>query len=109
MNYEHHFVKNKKNAKVNACWDTDARCFTMQVAIQKKAGDETTWGPSYRFSYDNIGDALYYFESIGIGLPQSIIKSLLRDRIEGERHHREIARSTPVTPLRVTAAGVSFD
>ena len=109
MSYEHHFVKNNKNAKVNARWDAAARCFTMYVSIQKQAGDAVSWGPTYRFAYDNIGDALYYFESIGIALPQDIVKSLLRDRIEDERHHREIARSTPVTPLRVTASGVAFD
>lgn len=109
MPYEHRFVKNNKNGKLSAMWDPDSRCYAMQVAIQKQIGGEITWGQPYRFAYDNIGDILYYFESIGIGLPQHIIKALLRDRMENERQHREVARNTPVTPLRVTATGVSFD
>ncbi|MFH1983382.1 MAG: hypothetical protein ABIL58_16175 [Pseudomonadota bacterium] len=109
MDYNHRFVKNNKNGKITACWDTASRCFAIQVVIQKIPGEDASWGQPYRFAYENIGDVLYYFESIGIKLPQHIIQSLLRDRLEDERQHREIARNTPVTTLRVTAAGVAFD
>ena len=109
MGYEHRFVKNNKTGKVDACWNPASRCYEMYVTIKKQAGDDALWGPSYRFTYDNIGDIHYYLDSIGIALPQDLIQALLKDRITDERQHREVARSTPITTLRVTASGITFD